>query len=166
MGYPLFIAFVLVLGVVTVFKAVRVVPQGFEWTVERFGKYTHTMSPGLHFLMPWMQRVGRKVNMMEQVLEVPSQDVITKDNAVVKVDGVIFFQVLDAARRPTTSPTWSRRRWPCSGGPATASPSRAAPTTWTSTTRSCRPSAAGCRTPAKAAGRSRPRSTRPCRHRC
>jgi regulator of protease activity HflC (stomatin/prohibitin superfamily) len=98
MGYTLFIAFLLVLGVVTVFKAVRVVPQGFEWTVERFGKYTHTMSPGLHFLMPWMQRVGRKVNMMEQVLEVASQDVITKDNAVVKVDGVIFFQVLDAAK--------------------------------------------------------------------
>jgi regulator of protease activity HflC (stomatin/prohibitin superfamily) len=95
---PIFVAFVLVLGIVTVFKAVRVVPQGFEWTVERFGKYTHTMSPGLHFLMPWMQRVGRKVNMMEQVLEVASQDVITKDNAVVKVDGVIFFQVLDAAK--------------------------------------------------------------------
>jgi len=74
------------------------VPQGFEWTVERFGKYTNTMSPGLHFLVPWMQSVGRKVNMMEQVLEVPSQDVITKDNAVVKVDGVIFFQVLDAAK--------------------------------------------------------------------
>jgi regulator of protease activity HflC (stomatin/prohibitin superfamily) len=98
MGSMLLIAFVLVLGVVTVFKAVRVVPQGFEWTVERFGKYTHTMSPGLHFLMPWMQRVGRKVNMMEQVLEVASQDVITKDNAVVKVDGVIFFQVLDASK--------------------------------------------------------------------
>ena len=78
MGYTLFVAFVLVLGIVTVFKAVRVVPQGFEWTVERFGKYTHTMNPGLHFLMPWMQRVGRKVNMMEQVLEVDSQDVITK----------------------------------------------------------------------------------------
>jgi len=96
--YPLFVGLVLVLGIVTVFKAVRVVPQGFEWTVERFGKYTHTLSPGLHFLMPWMQRVGRKVNMMEQVLEVDSQDVITKDNAVVKVDGVIFFQVLDASK--------------------------------------------------------------------
>ncbi len=98
MGYTLFVAFLLVLGIVTVFKAVRVVPQGFEWTVERFGKYTHTMNPGLHFLMPWMQRVGRKVNMMEQVLDVPSQDVITKDNAVVKVDGVVFFQVLDASK--------------------------------------------------------------------
>ncbi|MBW8369198.1 MAG: SPFH/Band 7/PHB domain protein [Arenimonas sp.] len=74
------------------------VPQGYEWTVERFGKYTHTMSPGLHFLFPVIQGVGRKVNMMEQVLDVPSQDVITRDNAVVKVDGVIFFQVLDAAK--------------------------------------------------------------------
>ena len=85
-------------GIVVLVKTVRMVPQGFEWTVERFGKYTHTMSPGLHFLWPIAQTVGRKVNMMEQVLEVPSQDVITKDNAVVKVDGVIFFQVLDAAK--------------------------------------------------------------------
>jgi regulator of protease activity HflC (stomatin/prohibitin superfamily) len=84
--------------VITFFKGVRVVPQGFEYTVEHFGKYTHTMSPGLHFLIPYMQGIGRKVNMMEQVFEVPSQDVITKDNAVVRVDGVVFFQVLDAAK--------------------------------------------------------------------
>ncbi len=88
----------LLVGVILVAKAVRMVPQGFEWTVERFGKYTHTMEPGLHMLMPIVQSVGRKVNMMEQVLEIPSQDVITKDNAVVKVDGVVFFQVLDAAK--------------------------------------------------------------------
>jgi len=91
-------AVLLVAGVVILFKTVRMVPQGFEWTVERFGKYTHTMSPGLHFLIPVVYGVGRKVNMMEQVLDVPSQDVITKDNAVVKVDGVVFFQVLDAAK--------------------------------------------------------------------
>lgn len=84
--------------IITFFKGVRVVPQGFEYTVEHFGKYTHTMSPGLHFLIPYMQGIGRKVNMMEQVFEVPSQDVITKDNAVVRVDGVVFFQVLDAAK--------------------------------------------------------------------
>lgn len=91
-------AVVLFALVVLVAKAVRMVPQGYEWTVEAFGKYTNTLSPGLHFLMPIYQGVGRKVNMMEQVLEVPSQDVITKDNAVVKVDGVVFFQVLDAAK--------------------------------------------------------------------
>jgi regulator of protease activity HflC (stomatin/prohibitin superfamily) len=85
-------------GIVFLAKMLRMVPQGYEWTVERFGKYTHTLDPGLHILMPIYQRVGRKINMMEQVLEVPSQDVITKDNAVVKVDGVVFFQVLDAAK--------------------------------------------------------------------
>jgi len=94
-----FLAMVLLLaGVIVLFKTVRMVPQGYEWTVERFGKYTHTLDPGLHFLIPIVYGVGRKVNMMEQVLDVPSQDVITKDNAVVRVDGVVFFQVLDAAK--------------------------------------------------------------------
>ena len=97
-GTTLLTFIVVLAGIIVLIKTVRMVPQGFEWTVERFGKYTHTMSPGLHFLMPVAQTVGRKINMMEQVLDVPSQDVITKDNAVVKVDGVIFFQVLDAAK--------------------------------------------------------------------
>ena len=99
MGGGMFLtAVLLVAGIVILFKTVRMVPQGYEWTVERFGRYTHTMTPGLHFLIPVVYGVGRKVNMMEQVLDVPSQDVITKDNAVVKVDGVVFFQVLDAAK--------------------------------------------------------------------
>ncbi|WP_395682198.1 SPFH domain-containing protein [Dokdonella sp.] len=89
---------VVVVAVILLSKLVRIVPQGFEWTVERWGKYTHTLTPGFHLLIPVMQNVGRKMNMMEQVLDVPSQDVITKDNAVVKVDGVVFYQVLDAAK--------------------------------------------------------------------
>ncbi|TAL95452.1 MAG: SPFH/Band 7/PHB domain protein [Rhodanobacter sp.] len=89
---------VVFLVIVAIVKLVRIVPQGFEWTVETFGKYTSTLSPGLHFLIPVYQAVGRKVNMMEQVLDVPSQDVITKDNAVVRVDGVVFYQVLDASK--------------------------------------------------------------------
>jgi regulator of protease activity HflC (stomatin/prohibitin superfamily) len=89
---------VVVVAVIVLAKWVRIVPQGYEWTVERFGKYTRTLPPGLHFLVPFIYSIGRKMNMMEQVLAVPSQDVITKDNAVVRVDGVVFYQVLEASR--------------------------------------------------------------------
>ena len=88
----------IVLAVLTVMKSVVTVRQGYEYTIERFGRFTKTMRPGIHFLIPYIDKVGAKVNMMERVLEVPSQEVITRDNAVVKVDGVVFFQVLDAAK--------------------------------------------------------------------
>lgn len=86
------------LCVLMVFKGVKSVPQGYQFTVERFGKYTHTMEPGLHFIIPFVDSIGAKMSMMETVLDVPSQEVITKDNALVQVDGVVFYQVLNAAR--------------------------------------------------------------------
>ncbi len=93
------LALILIIVILTaISKTIRIVPQGYEWTKETFGRYTSTMEPGLHILIPLYQAVGRKMNMMEQVLDVPSQDVITKDNAVVRVDGVVFYQVLDAAK--------------------------------------------------------------------
>ena len=89
---------VLIFGVILLFLMVKTVPQGYEYTVERFGKYTHTLDPGLHFIIPFIHSIGSKMNMMETVLDVPSQEVITKDNAMVRVDGVVFFQVLNAAK--------------------------------------------------------------------
>lgn len=87
-----------VLGVTVVRKAVIIVRQGYEHTLERFGRYSTTLRPGFHFVIPFMNRIGHKVNMMERVLDVPSQEVISKDNAVLTVDGVVFFQALDAAK--------------------------------------------------------------------
>jgi regulator of protease activity HflC (stomatin/prohibitin superfamily) len=93
------VALVLVaLSVIILLRAIRIVPQGREYTVERFGRYTRTLSPGIAFLTPFVEGVGRKVNMMEQVLDVPQQDVITKDNVSVQVDAIVFIQVMDAAQ--------------------------------------------------------------------
>jgi len=86
------------LAVVVVRKGVIIVRQGYEYTIERFGKYSATFRPGFHIMIPFVNRVGQRVNMMERVLDVPSQEVISKDNAVLTVDGVVFFQVLDAAK--------------------------------------------------------------------
>lgn len=89
---------VVFLAVVIVRKSVIIVRQGYEYTVERFGKYSTTFSPGFHVMIPFVNRIGQRVNMMERVLDVPSQEVISRDNAVMTVDGVVFFQVLDAAK--------------------------------------------------------------------
>src|SRR5262245_1865188 len=93
--------FVILLAVVAVFiafSAIKVVPQGYQFTVERFGRFTRVIKPGISFLTPFVDRIGRRLSMMETVLDVPRQDVITKDNAVVSVDAVVFIQVIDAAK--------------------------------------------------------------------
>ena len=89
---PVLVVFVLLL----LFAGIKTVPQGYNYTVERFGRYIKTLSPGLNFIVPFFDRVGAKMNMMEQVLDVPNQDIITRDNAIVAVDGVAFYQVLNA----------------------------------------------------------------------
>ena len=91
-----FVLLAIVVGLIAVRSAVKFVPQGYNWTVERFGKYTKTLEPGMHVIIPIMDGIGRKVNMMETVVDVPQQEVITKDNAMVSCDAVVFTQVIDA----------------------------------------------------------------------
>ena len=97
-GFPIFVVTFLVFALVVVLRGFKAVSQGWEYTVERFGRYTRTLRPGFHLIVPVVNRIGAKMNMMENVLDVPEQEVITKDNAMVTADGVVFFQVLDAAK--------------------------------------------------------------------
>ncbi|WP_443092548.1 SPFH domain-containing protein [Basfia succiniciproducens] len=95
-GFPITVIVFIVLILFVVSSALKTVPQGYNWTIERFGRYIKTLSPGLNFIVPFIDRVGRKINMMEQVLDIPSQEVISKDNANVSIDAVCFVQVIDA----------------------------------------------------------------------
>ncbi|MDM8557343.1 SPFH domain-containing protein [Candidatus Parabeggiatoa sp. HSG14] len=96
--FAIFVVIFLFMTVVLVFMGVKSVPQGQQWTVERFGKYTKTLEPGLNLIIPAVDVVGKKLSMMEEVMDIPAQNIITKDNAMVRVDGVVFYQIISAAQ--------------------------------------------------------------------
>lgn len=93
-----FLAVLVAVVLLYLFSSVKIVNQGYQYTIEYFGRFTSVASPGLNFYPAFFYRVGRKVNMMEQVIDIPGQEIITKDNAMISTDGVVFFQVLDAAK--------------------------------------------------------------------
>ena len=97
-GFFGLVLFIAVLAIIFVMLGIKIVRQGYNYTIEYFGGFTTVAQPGFNFFMPFFYRVGRKVNMMEQVLDIPGQEIITKDNAMISTDGVVFFQVLDAAK--------------------------------------------------------------------
>ncbi len=97
-GFGIFVLALVAFAVWMIWSLVKIVPQGFNYTVENFGRYTRTLTPGLHILIPVVERVVHQINMKEQVMDIPNQDVITRDNAMVRVDGVAFFQILNAAK--------------------------------------------------------------------
>ena len=97
-SFLIFVLFLALVAIVTIYAGVKAVPQGSTWTVERFGRYHALLSPGLNLIVPFIDRIGRRMNMMESVLPIPSQGVITKDNASVEVDGIVFYTVFDAGK--------------------------------------------------------------------
>ena len=97
-GFFIFVLAVLIVVIAVISRGVRVVPQGSQWTVERFGRYRVTLLPGLRLINPFTDRIGRKLNVQENVLEISPQSVITRDNASVTVDGIVFYQIIEASR--------------------------------------------------------------------